>query len=217
VSAGEGARIQSAAQSDVGRSRTENQDAFGEFTSAAGERLFVVATAWAGTAAGPPRAGSASRRWAGSSARAAVGTERLHRASSCERARSPSGRGGSRAWRNGHHAVVLVLSPDGTATLGWVGDSRAYVSGRRAGAPPRITRSSARWSVGVLSQAEAESHPRRNELLRRSAAPRGRGRDANLRPARDRFLLCTDGLAWRPEAEVGVVLGTRRPTSPCAS
>ena len=48
MSAGEGARIQSAAQSDVGRSRTENQDAFGEFTGAAGERLFIVADGMGG-------------------------------------------------------------------------------------------------------------------------------------------------------------------------
>ena len=116
----------------------------------------------------------------------------------------------------GTTAVALVLSPDGTATLGWVGDSRAYRF--RDGALELL---SSDHSVvgemvrsGVLSPAEAESHPRRNELLR-AIGPRPEV-EAETRTfdhqIGDRFLLCTDGL-WGPvpEAEVGVVLGFEAP------
>ena len=67
---------------------------------------------------------------------------------------------------------------------------------------------------GVLTPAEAESHPRRNELLR-AIGPRPEV-EAETRTfdhrLGDRFLLCTDGL-WGPvpEAEVGVVLGYEAP------
>ena len=67
---------------------------------------------------------------------------------------------------------------------------------------------------GVLSPTEAESHPRRNELLR-AIGPRPEV-EAETRTfdhqLGDRFLLCTDGL-WGPvpEAEVGVVLGYEAP------
>ncbi len=47
-SASDVARILSAAQSDVGRTRSENQDAFGEFSAPSGERLFVVADGMGG-------------------------------------------------------------------------------------------------------------------------------------------------------------------------
>src|SRR5262245_15394702 len=128
MSAGEGARIQSAAQSDVGRSRAENQDAFGEFMTASGERLFIVADGMGGHRGGA----TASRlcvetvgREFGESplagaARLQRGFElantRIHRASVADP--DLSGMGTT--------AVALVISPDGTATLGWVGDSRAY-------------------------------------------------------------------------------------------
>jgi len=48
-SVGEGTReLRTASQSDVGRARRDNQDAFGEFASAAGERLLVVADGMGG-------------------------------------------------------------------------------------------------------------------------------------------------------------------------
>src|SRR5262249_57200600 len=97
----------------------------------------------------------------------------------------------------GTTAVGLVTWPDGRATLGWVGDSRAYRF--RDGALELL---SSDHSVvgemvrsGVLTPAEAESHPRRNELLR-AIGPRpeveAETRTFPYQP-RDRFLLRTDG------------------------
>jgi protein phosphatase len=218
VSAGEGARIQSAAQSDVGRSRTENQDAFGEFTSATGERLFVVADGMGGHRGGA----TASRlcvetlgREFGESALSGAArlqrgferaNERIHRAAVADPELSGMGT----------TAVALVLSPDGTALLCWVGDSRAYRF--RDGALELL---SSDHSVvgemvrsGVLTPAEAEAHPRRNELLR-AIGPRP-DVEPEIRTLEhqigDRFLLCTDGL-WGPvpDAELGAVLGYEAP------
>jgi PPM family protein phosphatase len=218
VSAGEGARIQSAAQSDVGRSRTENQDAFGEFTGAAGERLFIVADGMGGHRGGA----TASRLCVETMGREfseslLSGAERLHRGFELANARVHNAAVADPELSGmGTTAVALVLSPDGTATLGWVGDSRAYRF--RDGALELL---SSDHSVvgemvrsGVLSPTEAESHPRRNELLR-AIGPRPEV-EAETRildhQLGDRFLLCTDGL-WGPvpEAELGVVLGYEAP------
>jgi protein phosphatase len=67
---------------------------------------------------------------------------------------------------------------------------------------------------GVLAREEAESHPRRNELIR-AIGPLA-SVDAETLVLRhmpgDRFLLCTDGL-WGsvPAAEIEAVLGSQAP------
>src|SRR5262249_15932693 len=116
----------------------------------------------------------------------------------------------------GTTAIALVISPDGTATLGWVGDSRAYRF--RDGAFELLSSDhsvvGAMVPAGVLRAGEAETHPRRNELLR-AIGPRpeieAETRTFPYQPG-DRFLLCTDGL-WGPvpEAEVGTVVGYELP------
>ncbi len=217
-SASDGERILSAAQSDVGRTRTENQDAFGEFSTSAGERLFIVADGMGGHRGGATASRlcveTVGRAFADGSEsaeeRLRIGLElanaRIHAA-----AASDSELGGM-----GTTAVALVLAPDGTGALGWVGDSRAY---RFSGGS--FARLSTDHSVvgemvraGVITEEEAETHPRRNELLR-AIGPHDSVEPETLvlrhNPG-DRFLLCSDGL-WGPvpEAEIAIVLGYEAP------
>ena len=219
-SASDVARIHSAAQSDVGRTRSENQDAFGEFSTPSGERLFIVADGMGGHRGGA----TASRLCVETIGRAFTDGVDLGARRACAAASSSRTRASTRRRRAtpssagmGTTAVALVLSPDGSATLGWVGDSRAYRFSDGA-----LERLSTDHSVvgemiraGVLTPEEAETHPRRNELLRAIGPhdPRSSPRPDGLRhQPGDRFLLCSDGL-WGPvpEAELALVLGFETP------
>jgi len=217
-SASDASRFRSAALSDVGRARTENQDAVGEFSTPSGERLFVVADGMGGHRGGA----TASRLCVETIGRAFVdGSEsaetrlqigiELANARIYEAAESDSELAGM-----GTTVVALVLAPDGSGALGWVGDSRAYRF--CAGS---IERLSADHSVvgelvrsGVITEGQAESHPRRNELLR--AVGPNHSVEPETRVFRhkpgDCFLLCSDGL-WGlvPEAELARVVGFEPP------
>lgn len=211
------ARILYAAESDVGRARRENQDAFGEFSTPAGEWLFVVADGMGGHRGGSTASGlcveTIGRAFAGpdsAEARLRRGFElantRIHEAAD----------GDPDLVGMGTTAVALALAPDGSGALGWVGDSRVYRF--RDG---EIEQLSVDHSVvgemlrsGVLTPEEAEIHPRRNELMRAI------GPLASVEPetlvlrhrSGDRFLLCTDGL-WGPvtAADLAAVLGVETP------
>ena len=217
-SASDVARILSAAQSDVGRTRTENQDAFGEFSTSSGERLFVVADGMGGHRGGATASRlcveTIGRAFADGSEtaqeRLRIGIElantRIHAA-----AESDSELAGM-----GTTAVALVLAPDGSGALGWVGDSRVYRfcdgSLERLSTDHSVVGEMVR--AGVITEEEAESHPRRNELLR-AIGPHTSVEPETLvlrhKPG-DRFLLCSDGL-WGPvpEAELAIVLGYETP------
>ena len=116
----------------------------------------------------------------------------------------------------GTTAVALALAPHGSGALAWVGDSRVYRF--RDGALEQLSLDHSvvgeMLRSGVLSPAEAESHPRRNELLR-AIGPLA-SVDAETLVLRhlpgDRYLLCTDGL-WGPvpAAEIEAVLGSEAP------
>jgi protein phosphatase len=217
-SASDVARISSAAQSDVGRTRSENQDAFGEFSTPSGERLFVVADGMGGHRGGA----TASRLCVETIGRTFTdGTdraeERLRRGFELANLRiHEAAHGDPELAGMGTTAVALVLAPDGSGALGWVGDSRAY---RFSGGA--LERLSTDHSVvgemiraGVLTEAEAENHPRRNELLR-AIGPHEVVEPETLvlrHSPGDRFLLCSDGL-WGPvpEAELAIVLGFEAP------
>jgi len=216
---GEGvAELRTASQSDVGRARRDNQDAFGEFTSARGERLLVVADGMGGHVGGATASricvetlgevlqdpdGAPEERLARGLVRA---NARIRAAA--ERQTELAGMGTT--------AVALLFASPRSAWLGWVGDSRAY----RARDGELETLSSdhsvvAEWvRVGILRPDEAEHHPRRNELLRALGASDGLEpelRELEVRP-RDRFLLCSDGLsAVVPVEEIRAVLAFEPP------
>ncbi|MEX2208203.1 MAG: PP2C family serine/threonine-protein phosphatase [Myxococcota bacterium] len=217
-SASDVARIASAAHSDVGRTRSENQDAFGEFSAPSGERLFVVADGMGGHRGGA----TASRLCVETLGRAFTeGTDsaeaRLRRGLELantrihEAAQSDAELGGM-----GTTAVALILAPDGSGALGWVGDSRAYRF--RGGAIERLSTDHSvvgeMIRAGVITEDEADNHPRRNELLR-AIGPHELVEPETVvleHSPGDRFLLCSDGL-WGPvpEPEIAIVLGFEAP------
>jgi len=212
------AELRTASQSDVGRARRDNQDAFGEFTGAGGERLLVVADGMGGHVGGA----TASRicvETLGAALEDAEGRPetRLARALSLANARiREAAERQPELAGMGTTAVALLFTTRGTAWLGWVGDSRAYRA--RDGELEALSSDHsvvAEWvKVGILQPDEAEHHPRRNELLRAlGASPdvEPELRELQVR-ARDRFLLCTDGLsAVVPSEEIRAVLAFETP------
>jgi protein phosphatase len=211
------APILHAAVSDVGRVRRENQDAFGEFSSAAGEWLFVVADGMGGHRGGS----TASRLCVETIGHAFEGLEpveaRLRRGFQLANTRiHEAAEADPELVGMGTTAVALALGPGGSAAFAWVGDSRVYRL--RDGALELL---SSDHSIvgemvrsGALSPEGAESHPRRNELMR-AIGPLA-SVEAEMRVLRhapgDRFLLCTDGL-WGPVplAELAELLAAETP------
>jgi protein phosphatase len=205
-------RIESIGLSDVGRKRDHNEDAF---VVDEGERLFAVADGMGGHAAGevasqiaiktvydfihstrqdaeatwpydydPTLSANANRL------RTAI---RLANERICETIRQKED-----LKDMGTTIVTLLIGSDGTATVGHVGDSRAYLV--RGGTLAQIT-SDHSWvneqvKLGFLNRADAMRHPFRN-VVTRALGSRGEVsvdlREEALR-AGDRVLLCSDGL-----------------------
>jgi protein phosphatase len=211
-------KLVTASRSDVGRSRSENQDAWREASNALGERLLVLAD------------GMGGHRGGGEASRMCVQTiearfleqhdpveVRLRRG--IEEANSDILRRGledSELSGMGATCVVLVLCPDGQAWVAWAGDSRLYRL--RAGKLEQLTEDHSlvgEWQkLGVLTPAQAASHPKRNELTRAIGVTREV--EPEIRPlelrAGDRYLLCSDGLSGPvDEATLAQVLGAREP------
>jgi protein phosphatase len=211
--------LATASLSDVGRSRSENQDACGDFVHPSRtSRLLVLADGMGGHRGGA----LASDRCIGAFARVfkdrgespesqlarafELANDEIHRAASAD----------ERLRGMGTTGVALLFSDDARATLGWAGDSRAYRW--RRGEFEQLTRDHsmvAEWiRQGVISEAEAENHPRRSELTRAI------GIDPQLEPEflsfevepGDRFLLCSDGLSGMVrDEEIGSILGGEDP------
>ncbi len=103
------------------------------------------------------------------------------------------------AERMGSTAVALRIEGD-TATVHWVGDSRAYLW--RDGSFKQITKDHSfveeLIDAGAISPDEAETHPNRNVLtravgIRDTPDIKVDAITVTLKPG-DRILLCTDGL-----------------------
>ncbi|HWW07678.1 PP2C family protein-serine/threonine phosphatase [Collimonas sp.] len=114
--------------------------------------------------------------------------------------------------------VVLVLSPDGTATWGHVGDSRLYRFDGPNFAEHTIDHSYVEKLVseGKLSRSEAKSHNLSNILLNALGSSTdiptvSINRHTGLK-AGDAFLLCSDGL-WHyfTEDELGACIAMNKP------
>ena len=209
--------LRTASQSDVGRARRDNQDAFGEFATGAGERLLVVADGMGGHVGGATASricvetlGEALQDEGAPEARLARGLAQAN-----SRIRSAAERQPDLAGM-GTTAVALLFASPRTAWLGWVGDSRAYRA--RGGELELLTHDHsvvAEWvRAGILQPEEADHHPRRNELLRALGASddvEPDVRELDVRP-RDRFLLCSDGLSSVvPADEICAVIAFETP------
>jgi protein phosphatase len=107
--------------------------------------------------------------------------------------------------------TLVELRPDGTAHLGHIGDSRAYIY-----AADRIVQLTTDHTVaaeyvemGQISADEAETHPQSHMLTRCLGLTRFVNVDELEMPmeASDRLLLCTDGLnSMVPSDEIAAAL-----------
>ncbi len=202
-----------AAFTDVGLLREANEDFLAEFERPSGHRLLVVADGMGGHQGGATASrlcvesvGEVFRRSSEAPdllLREALeaANERVHHAAGADPELSGMGT----------TAVLLLLTPSDEAWVAHVGDSRAYLL--RDGVLRRLTEDhtvvAAMIQRGVLDPAAAESHPRRNELVRcvgfRSETVPEVTR-VEVLPG-DRFLLCSDGLSGQvPEDEIRAIL-----------
>lgn len=212
--------IITSSRSDVGRTRSENQDSCGDFLHLAGARLLILADGMGGHKGGR----RASRTCVDAFARVfkeqegspeqqlrdafALANDDIYTTALEDEALRGMGTTG----------VALLLAKDGSALVGWVGDSRAYRL--REGVLEQLTRDHslvAEWvRMGVLNSEEAKTHPRRSELTRAI------GVQPDVEPeidpievrAGDRFLLCSDGLSGLVVSEhIGQILGSEEPAA----
>ena len=198
MSAGTPLRIEAASRTDVGLVRQQNEDAFGEL-SFEGGRLFVLADGMGGHAGGATASRLAVEvvrdvfgKPGGDSAlrlRAAMQAANRHVYEASRRDSSLAGMGTT--------GVALVIDRNG-AWVANVGDSRAYRL--RDESLVQLTRDHSVVAEmvrrGVLTPAQAQIHPRRNEVLRSLGTSPDVEVDVDAVDvqADDVFLLCSDGL-----------------------
>lgn len=211
--------IEIASLSDVGLKRSSNQDAMGVFARPDGSQLLVVADGMGGHQGGEIASQLALEAIGGHFAASDGPPTQVLRdaflaANAQIRARAQQE---PHLMGMGTTGVALWLGSDGRVWVAHVGDSRAYRF--RFGCLEALT---ADHSVvgemlrrGLLSQAEADVHPRRNELMRSIGSLEQLEVDlAEVgAEAGDQFLLCSDGLCGIIEdAEIGAVLLRETPS-----
>jgi serine/threonine protein phosphatase PrpC len=213
MSAAGPAQLRTASRTDVGRARSENQDACGEFQGPSGARLLAVADGMGGHQGGAtasriaietlgevfvrdPQPGGETLREAFETANA-----RVHQAAQSR----PELHG------MGTTCVALLFGTDGTAWVAHVGDSRAYLLRDGRLDPLTADHSTVGELVrsGKITPEEAAVHPRRNEILRSIGADTSVDVDVAQVEVRagDQYLLCSDGLSGLvSDPEMGAVL-----------
>lgn len=189
-----------ASLSDTGRVRSDNEDRCGTFENAAGARLLVVADGMGGH-----RGGATASQLAIEALEAAlVGAEDVSGDWLAETIGAANLEVYARAERDaellgmGTTLVAILVAASGQSWVANVGDSRAYRL--RGGTLEQLTEDHSVVAEmirrGVITPEEAETHPRRNEILRSI------GVEVEVEPdvgeldlrAGDRLLLCSDGL-----------------------
>ena len=104
--------------------------------------------------------------------------------------------------------AVAALVIDGVATIGWVGDSRAYWIDADGAAPLTADHS---WrndilATGQMTEAEADAAPQAHAITRWIGADAGEAAEPDIMQRqltpRGTLLLCTDGL-WNYAATPG--------------
>lgn len=220
------ATVRVGAFSDVGRTRTENEDTYGAFpaepTSDVADRLFVVADGMGGHSRGREASTTAvevlQRIYFGSENRSVEGRlEEAFREANAQVHHLASEGGRDETVGTTSTALALV---NGRAYLAHVGDSRAYRI--REEESEQLTRDHTMVAEmlrdGLITAQEARSHPRRGALTRAlGIQPRVEIDVIDLGAVRvgDRFLLCSDGLADLPEEELRDVMLDYPPQDAC--
>ncbi len=208
--------LETVSLSDVGRVRSQNQDACAELRGRGGARLVVVADGMGGHEGGEVASRMAVetlREWFEEAEQAdaelleraiVAANERVHRAAEAD----------AHLHGMGTTCVALLFGEGGRTWVAHVGDSRAYRLRDRG-----LERLTADHSVvadlqrrGLLTAEEAALHPRRNEILRSvGVAPTVDVEISSVEVGPgDRFLLCSDGLCGvLSDEEIGAVLRDR--------
>lgn len=202
-----------ASGSDVGHVRDANEDFTAEFERPSGHRLLVVADGMGGHRGGATASrlcvetiGDVFQRSTEEPEallRTALVTanDRIYQTATADA--SLEGMGTT--------AVMLLLTPQGEAWVAHAGDSRAYLL--RTGEIRPLTEDhtvvGAMVKRGMLTEEEAESHPRRHELIRCVGFHNEPDPDVmhlEVQPG-DRFLLCSDGLSGQiSDEEIAAIL-----------
>jgi len=210
--------IVTASLSETGPTRADNQDLYGDFRHASGGRLLILADGMGGHRGGALASRSCVDAFftifddqVGSPEDWLRRTFEFANDRVYDTARTDPELKGM-----GTTGVALLFAPDGTAWVGWVGDSRLYRL--REGELELLTEDHslvAEWvRLGVLTPEEAAEHPRRSELTRAigiSAEIEPDVRAVEVLPG-DRFLLCSDGLhGVVHKRKIKVVLGSESP------
>jgi protein phosphatase len=212
------AQLRTASLTDVGRTRSENQDSYGEFRGPSGARLMAVADGMGGHQGGATASRITIEALGEVFERAPdSGEETLRDAFETANARVHQTAQGRRELRGmGTTCVALVFAADGTAWVAHVGDSRAYLLRDGCMAPLTADHSTVAELVrlGKITPDEAAVHPRRNEILRSIGAEPSVQVDVapvDVRPG-DQYLLCSDGLSGLvSDPEMGAVLQRESP------
>ena len=186
--------VHAAAQTDTGRKRRRNEDAF-----VCEPPLFAVADGMGGA-----QAGEVASQLAAAALQGRAGARRRRRGArrradpGGEPPRLPARDAGRRRFRDGHDDDASRSSSDGRVAFGHVGDSRAYLL--RDGKLEQLTEDHSLVAElvrrGKLSPEEAETPPAAlGDHARARHRPRRRRRHVpvDARPG-DVFLLCSDGL-----------------------
>jgi protein phosphatase len=213
------ADLRTASATDVGRVRSVNQDAYGEFEDAEQHRqLLFVADGMGGH-----RGGEVASRLAVE----AVGETFGEREDPPERLLDAAFQAANaRIFATsmddmelagmGTTGVGILLTGEAQGWVAHVGDSRAYRM--RGGVLEQLTRDHSvvgeLMRRGQLTAEEARVHPQANEILRALGTQDGvevEIKHVDVAPG-DRFMLCSDGLSGMlPEARIAEVLGTADP------
>lgn len=218
-------RVEVGAASHVGQVRAENEDTYGRFTRAVGRRnehLFVVADGMGGHVRGEvaSRLAVEAVEEAFFAEPAAAAAERLRQAFEAANARVfARAQEDPALLKMGTTCTALALV-NGHAYMAHVGDSRAYRID--ADGIEQLTHDHTLVEElrrqGVLSEAEARTHPRRHALTRALGVQPALAVDVlEAMPVRaaQAYLLCSDGLAPVPDDEIRAVVQTLDPQAAC--
>jgi len=194
--------VKYAAASDPGLVRRNNEDAF---YADAGRGIFLVVDGIGGQAAGEKAAEIAVERVRARLERqTGTAEQRIREAIAVANNEILSAARANPEWEGMACVLTLVLLENGHAVVGHVGDSRLYQVGR--GAIRKITHDHSpigeREEAGELTELEAMSHPRRNEVFRDVGSEKHEPGDPDFIEVQripfdseSALVLCSDGLS----------------------